>query len=296
MNHLKRIASPVVVLTLICAFIYVYFFYLRGAVPHSPIGPPPAMEAERNWEDVPPRDLRVVPVAGAVKPAEAPITPLNSQNVVPPPNPLDAQPGSPGTGPSAEPNPNAAVPRQPVSVPDTPFIEGHWIGLEVIPLTAAIAAANDIPPDVSGALIDEVTLLSAAVGLYAGDVITAVNGKRVSDLASFQVATKDVAQSNRASVSVYSGGKRREIAVFGAEPLGVAQMEGAPMIMATAKSPHPYYGACDRCHAIARNGFNSNQLLKDQGDSLIKVAPNIRAGTPAPHRNRGTCTKCHVVI
>jgi hypothetical protein len=85
-------------------------------------------------------------------------------------------------------------------------------------------------------------------------------------------------------------------------------MEGAPMILPTSKSPHGRLGPCDRCHAIYRNGPNSNsvkpsknalnpnELLKDQGDSLTKVAPNIRLGTPPPHRNRGACTSCHVVL
>jgi len=139
-------------------------------------------------------------------------------------------------------------------------------------------------------------LLSAEAGLYAGDVIAAVNGKKINDLKSFRLATKDVAQSNRANLSVYRGGKYINIVVFSTEALGIAQMEAAPMILATAKSPHGYYGPCDRCHAISKTALNSNQLLKDQGDALTKVAPNIRMGTPPPHRNRGTCTKCHVVL
>ena len=35
MNRLMRIANPVVVFVLICAFVYIYFFYLRGADPRS---------------------------------------------------------------------------------------------------------------------------------------------------------------------------------------------------------------------------------------------------------------------
>jgi membrane-associated protease RseP (regulator of RpoE activity) len=198
--------------------------------------------------------------------------------------------------------------QQPIAASDKALIEGHWIGGEVIPLTAMIAKANSIPPDVAGVLIDEVTLLSAEVGLYAGDVITAINGKKVTDLKSFQQATKDVAQSNRATVSVYSGGKNKDIMVFSTEVLGIAQMEGAPMILATDRSPHAYYGPCDKCHVISTNAartkpilnspnaLNPNELLKDAGDNLTKVAPNIRIGTPPPHRNRGTCTLCHVVL
>ncbi|MEI6666930.1 MAG: PDZ domain-containing protein [Acidobacteriota bacterium] len=311
MNRFERIANPVVVTLVLCAAVYVYFFYVRGApVLRSVPQTTGETENERNWEQVPPKENRVVAVAGTVQQLESPIVPRNAQNVTPLPNPLEtpqgtsvaaaaAAPAAPNPDPlPSGPNPGAAatVPGQPVVVPDVPFIEGHWIGLETIPLTAAIAQANAIPPEVTGVLIDEVTLLSAAVGIVAGDVITAVNGKKVTDLKTFQAATKDVAQSNKASVALFSGGKPKTMMVVGTDALGVAQMEAAPMILATARSPHPYYGPCDRCHAIAKNGFNANQLLKDQGDALNKVAPNIRAGTLPPHRNRGKCTSCHVVI
>jgi hypothetical protein len=141
-----------------------------------------------------------------------------------------------------------------------------------------------------------VTLLAAEAGLFAGDVIMAINGRKTGDLKSFRLATKEVAQASRATLSLYSGGKEKDLAIVSAEPLGVAQMEAAPMILATDRSPHSYYGPCDKCHAIAKTALNSNQMAKDQGDSLTKVAPNIRAGTRPPHRNRGTCTKCHVVL
>jgi membrane-associated protease RseP (regulator of RpoE activity) len=306
MNRPKGIANPVVVFALICAFIYIYFFYLRGANPISLLMPSASKETERTWEDVPPKDPNAVALAGPVDQPQVPINSLNQQNVVQRPNPLETPQGNPGTTLPAGPDQNA--PLQPIAPPDLTLTEGHWIGLEVIPLTAAIAEANSIPPDVTGALIDEVTLLSAEAGLFAGDVITAVNGKRVTNLKSFHLATQVVAQSNRADVSVYRGGQNKNIVVFSTVALGGAQMEGAPMILPTSKSPHGYYGPCDRCHAIAKigpgtgnvlqpkNALNPNELLKDQGDSLKKVAPNIRAGTPPPHRNRGTCTKCHVVI
>lgn len=296
MSRLTRIANPVVVLVLICTFVYIYFVYLRGADPLSLTVPSATTENEneKEWNEVPPKDPNIVALAGPVVQQEVPINQLNQQNLVEQPNPLEAPQGNPGIILPAQPNQN--VPLQPIAVPDKALDEGHWIGLEVIPLTAAIAKANFIPPYVAGVLIDEVTLLSAEAGFYAGDVITAMNGKKIVDLKSFWLATKDVAQSNRANVSVYSSGKYKDIVVFSTEVLGIAQMEAAPMILATDKSPHGRYGPCDRCHAISRTPLNSNQLAKDQGDSLTKVAPNIRLGTPPPHRNRGICTLCHVVL
>jgi ferredoxin len=184
-------------------------------------------------------------------------------------------------------------------VPTKALDEGHWIGLEVIPLTPAVAKANKIPPEVTGALIDEVTLLSAESGLNAGDVVTAIDGRKVKDLMSFWAATKEVAESNRATITVYSRGIYKDIVVLVPRlwgSLGVAQMSSAPMILATDKSPHTYYGPCDKCHAISKTPLNTGQLAKDQGDVLIKVAPNIRIGMPPPHRDRGKCISCHVIL
>ncbi len=173
--------------------------------------------------------------------------------------------------------------------------EGHWIGLEVIPLTAAIATANRIPENVSGALVDEVTLVSAESGLLAGDVITSVAGEKVTDLKSFKAATGQVAASAQVAVTVYRNGQYMDIAVNAGEPVGIAQMEAAPMILPTDASPHGYYGPCDECHTISKTAKNTGQLRKDAGDVLLVAAPPIRWGSEAPHRERGTCTNCHSV-
>ena len=288
MKHLESFAKPVLIGILICAFLYVYFIYLKGGDILSLLGP--QTRTEKDWEDVRPKDPNIVPLAGPT---------LQEPNPAVAENPLTNPPMNREVIPQGQLSPGPAgpnVPRQPIAVPDMTLQEGHWIGLEVIPLTASIASANKIPPDVSGVLIDEVTLLAAETGFLAGDVITAINGRKISDLKSFWLATKEVAQSNRATVAVYSGGQYKDLGILCTEFLGVAQMEAAPMILSTAKSPHGYYGPCDRCHAIAKTPLNLGQLAKDQGDSLIKIAPNIRRGTPPPHRNRGNCTNCHVVL
>ena len=340
MNRLRLIGHPVVVFVLVCAFVFIYFVYVKGGNPLSGMAPSAKTETQTERTAEPPNDPNAAPLEGPEGRQQEPINEpnqqmagpvvqqrnqVNQQNLVQPlnqlgaprgnpgnnftaqPNQIAAPPGNQGNNLTAQPNQNAPV-QQPIAAADKMLIEGHWIGGEVIPLTPAIAKANSIPPDVVGVLLDEVTLLSAEAGLYAGDVITAINGKKVTDLKSFQQATKDVAQSNRATVSVYSGGKNKDIMVFSTEVLGIAQMEGAPMILATDRSPHAYYGPCDKCHVISTNAartkpilnspnaLNPNELLKDAGDNLTKVAPNIRIGTPPPHRNRGTCTLCHVVL
>jgi hypothetical protein len=310
MNRLIRIANPAIVFVLICAFVYIYFFYLRGADPRSLFAP--SAETENAGDNMSPEALNTVASPGPTVQEQNPIDQRIQQNPINQPNQLETPRGIQNYVPQAQPNilkepqnfsqqvqPNQNAPRQPMPVPNKALDEGHWIGLEVIPLTPAIAKANKIPPEVTGVLVDEVTLLSAESGLYAGDVVTAIDGKKIKDLMSFWLATKEVAESNRATITVYSRGIYKDIVVLVPRlwgSLGVAQMSSAPMILATDKSPHTYYGPCDKCHAISKTPLNAGQLAKDQGDVLTKVAPNIRIGTPPPHRNRGTCILCHVIL
>ena len=174
--------------------------------------------------------------------------------------------------------------------------EGHWIGLEVGPLTPALATANGIPSNIKGVLVDEVTLLAASSGLLAGDVIAAINNIETGDLNAFKAATRPIAMSKQATVTVYRAGVYRKIDVRGTEELGLAQMEAAPMINATDPSPHSYYGPCERCHAISKTAKNTGQLAKDGGDVLAAQAPPIKWGSKPPHGKRGTCTNCHKII
>jgi hypothetical protein len=190
----------------------------------------------------------------------------------------------------------AAAPAVNVAVLEKILQEGHWIGLEAVPLTPQLAQANGIPQNITGVLIDEVTLLAAASGVYAGDVLNAVNDAPVNDLQSFRAATQAIANNSNAVVSVYRKGAYMKISVASSEPLGVAQMEAAPMIFSTDRSPHGYYGPCDKCHSIAKTGKNTGTLTMDAGDALPIPPPNIKWGTPCPHRDRGTCTNCHKII
>lgn len=226
---------------------------------------------------------------------------VNSQAALPFTEPLPP-------GYTVEPFPDAAAPgTAPVRPAGTPpkaaavpligkmLQEGHWIGLEVGPLTPALAAANGIPSDIRGVLVDEVTLLSASAGILAGDVITEINAVKTVDLNTFKAATRPIALSRTAEVTVFRGGKYQKIAVAGAEELGLAQMEGAPMIRSNATSPHSYYGPCEKCHAITKTARNTGQMAKDGGDILTRTAPPIRWGQKPPHGKRGICTTCHTL-
>jgi hypothetical protein len=333
MKRLNFIANPIFLLAIIASFVYVYFFYLAdGPVRKKEAA---EAEAEMAQQIAPPNNPNATTnVAGIIMKEENPFnlgkdpgqmnvqnggqffdqqnkqTPLAMQEE----NPFTQRTRKPRLSrqpvQNAQPDPNVqpaqlqypygfanqnVVPVAGGAMGKT-WIEGHWIGLEAGPLTPAVAKANNIPPDVTGVLVDEVTLVAADSGLLAGDVITAVNGTHVVDLKSFKLATKQVAQSNQTQVTIYRRGNYKNIVVSSPEELGFAQIEGAPMILATDRAPHGYYGPCDKCHAIAPGRTNLNQMAKDLGDILTKSAPNIRKGTPPPHGNRGACSKCHVLL
>ncbi len=302
MKRLTLIANPIFLLMAIGSFIYVYFFYLA----EDPVRNRETAEAEAEFARpvvLQAANNATIPVAGIIMKQESPFNFGND------PGQMNVLNGGRFFEQQNRQNP---VPLQQVQYPygfadknivpvaggtlGKTWIEAHWIGLEVGPLTAAVAKASNIPPDISGVLVDEVTLISADAGLLAGDVITAINGTGINDLKSFKNATRLVAQAHQAEVTIFRRGGYRKIAVSTPDDLGLAQVEGAPMILATDRAPHGYYGPCDTCHAIAPGGTNLNQMARDMGDVLTKTAPNIKKGTPPPHGNRGTCSKCHVLL
>ncbi|MEI6209679.1 MAG: PDZ domain-containing protein [Desulfuromonadales bacterium] len=328
MKRLNFIANPIFLLLIIISFVYVYFFYLAD-------GPARKKEAAETEPEIarpiaPPahNPNAAANVAGIIMKEENPFNmgkdpgqmnvpnggqffdqqnrqhPLTMQEE----NPFAQRTRKPRLSKQPDPNVQPAQFQTPYGFYDQnvvpvaggalgkTWIEAHWIGLEAGPLVPAVAKANNIPTDVTGVFVDEVTLVAADSGLLAGDVITAVNGNHVADLKSFKNATKQVAQTNQTQVTVYRRGTYKNITVTSPEELGFAQIEGAPMILATDRAPHGNYGPCDKCHTIAPGRTNLNQMAKDLGDILAKTAPNIRKGTPAPHSNRGACSKCHVLL
>ncbi len=327
MKQLNFIANPIFLLMMIGSFVYVYFFYLTD----GPVRKKEAAEAEVEIARtaVPPNNTNAANnVAGIVMKEENPfnmgkdpgqMNVMNGEQFLGQQNrqsPLTMQEENPFTqrtpknrmSRQVDPNVQQAQFQYPYGfgnqnvvpvaggVVGKTWIEAHWIGLEAGPLVPAVAKANNIPPEVSGVFVDEVTLVAADAGLLAGDVITAVNGNNVSDLRSFKNATRQVAQANQTQVTIYRRNAYKNIIVSSPDELGFAQVEGAPMILATDRAPHGNYGPCDKCHTIAPGRTNLNQMAKDLGDILSKTAPNIKKGTPPPHGNRGPCFKCHVLL
>ncbi|MEE8360165.1 MAG: PDZ domain-containing protein [Candidatus Omnitrophota bacterium] len=173
-----------------------------------------------------------------------------------------------------------------------PPVEGHWAGVETLKLTPQLALFLNIPLNIKGVLIDEVTMEAQDAGLMAGDVIVKVGGMDTFTLKQFRAATRLVRERNAVDLVVYRKGNYSTFTIRSLWPLGVAQMETAQMIPKGAVAPHRYRGACTSCHTIG----NTGQLAKDGGDLLNLNAPPIKRGAKAPHRYRGNCKTCHTII
>ncbi len=175
------------------------------------------------------------------------------------------------------------------------FIEGHWLGLEVIQLAPELAKEYGVPEGETGVLVDEITLEAAESGILAGDVVRSVGGSPTPDLKAFFLATQRVREESQARVGVSRRGSKMTFVVEArnAKEMGFAQMEAAQPIRPGSISPHRSRGrACTDCHIIMRSG---GQLPTDAGDILPNPPPIARDAKPT-HGNRGRCATCHTVV
>jgi membrane-associated protease RseP (regulator of RpoE activity) len=175
--------------------------------------------------------------------------------------------------------------------PKARLAEGHWKGLEALPLSAELKKKLRLPMELEGLLVDEVTLNAATAGLLAGDVILAINSQRIRTLEELKAATLRIQLAKSATITVYRGGKVQNFLLVAQNSLGQAQVETAPMILPGEIMPHPYRGPCTQCHAIGTTGH----IVPDP-DGIVLPPPAIRAGTAVPHKDRGPCQACHQII
>ncbi|WP_130470107.1 magnetosome magnetite formation protein MamP [Candidatus Magnetaquicoccus inordinatus] len=198
----------------------------------------------------------------------------------------------PGLSPSSTEMPaSQADTLKPFMNPKARLAEGHWKGLEALPLSVELKKKLRLPMELEGLLVDEVTLNAAAAGLLAGDVILAVNSQRIRTLEELKSATLRIQLAKSATITVYRAGKVQNFLLVAKNSLGQAQVETAPMILPGEIMPHPYRGPCTQCHAIGTTGH----IVPDP-DGIVLPPPAIRAGTPAPHKDRGPCQACHQII
>lgn len=173
------------------------------------------------------------------------------------------------------------------------LIEGHWLGMELIPFPPELAKQYGIPPDTKGLLVDEITLEAAESGLLAGDVVVAVGGVATPDLIAFTKATRKVKNRHEAQLLVSRRGTLVKLIISSEETLGFSQNEAAQPIKPGAIRPHrKMTKSCTSCHIIMRTG---GQLPIDMGDILPNPPPIMEGAIPM-HENRGKCNVCHVIL
>ncbi|MBF0416683.1 MAG: magnetochrome domain-containing protein [Magnetococcales bacterium] len=246
-------------------------------------------------------EVAVVGTPGGRMAAVAPVAPVTpvartTQPTTPAMNPLPVTPAplvAPMTPPAATVIGKGGVDTglKPFMNPKAKLSEGHWKGLEALPLSIELKKKLKLPMELEGLLIDEVTLNAAEAGLLAGDVLVAVNGKPVRTLEDLVTESRRVQMAKSASMLIYRKGKMQQFMLVAKNNLGFAQVETAPMILPGEIMPHPYRGPCTQCHAIGTTGH----IVPDP-DGIILPPPPIRANAVAPHKDRGPCQACHTII
>ncbi|MBF0489289.1 MAG: PDZ domain-containing protein [Candidatus Omnitrophica bacterium] len=173
------------------------------------------------------------------------------------------------------------------------LVEGHWLGMEVIPLVPELAKEFNIDPKTKGILVDEISLESAESGVLAGDMVIGVDGYATPDIEAFTEATRRVRNRLQAKIYVNRRGRLLDYIISSTKALGFSQNESAQPIKPGAISPHRSRGkACTVCHIIMVTG---GQLPIDAGDILPSPPPIIKGAIP-PHEDRGKCNTCHVIL
>ncbi|MBF0179731.1 MAG: magnetochrome domain-containing protein [Magnetococcales bacterium] len=208
--------------------------------------------------------------------------PLAPAPAVQPRTIVPAQPPAPETAPGSP---------APFINPKARLSEGHWKGLEALPLSAELKQKLRLPMELEGLLVDEVTLNAARAGLLAGDVIVTINGRAVNTLEAMVEESRKVQMSKSVPITVYRAGRLQTFLLVARTNLGLAQVETAPMILPGDIMPHPYRGPCTQCHPIGSTGH----IVPDP-DGVILPPPPIRADAAAPHKDRGPCQACHPII
>lgn len=174
------------------------------------------------------------------------------------------------------------------------LVEGHWLGMELIPLTPELAKEYNIPQEIDGLLVDEVCLEAAESGLLAGDMVVSINNYLTPNIREFTEATRRVKDSKKANMNVLRRGRYVDLTIGSRRSLGFSQNESAQPIRPGQLSPHRNRSRpCTDCHVIMQSG---GQLPTDAVDiSPMPMGVPIQKGAKAPHRYRGQCNYCHVI-
>ena len=105
-----------------------------------------------------------------------------------------------------------------------------YIGASVQPLTPELAEAMKLKGEPTGALVGEVTPKSPSekAGLKTGDVVTAVNGKKISDARELRLMIGSMQPGTKVQIEINREGRKKTFDVELAEMPAGATEEGGP--------------------------------------------------------------------
>src|SRR5205823_3547080 len=156
-----------------------------------------------------------------------------------------------------------------------------YIGASVQTLTPELAEAMKLKGPLTGALVGEVTPKSPAekAGIKTGDVITAVNGKKVSDSRELRLMIGSMAPGTNVQLEVNREGQKKTFNVELAEmPAGVAEeaAEASPEESAQPEKATVFGGVAgaDSTDDI-RNALNLSKDVK--GAVIAEIDPDSPA-------------------
>lgn len=94
-----------------------------------------------------------------------------------------------------------------VQLIQTGKVSRGFLGINIQPLTRELARGFGLPQDTSGVLVSGITPNGAAgkAGMREGDVITEVNGRKVTDPRALQLAVSQIAPGTKTSIKVLRG-------------------------------------------------------------------------------------------
>jgi serine protease Do len=156
-----------------------------------------------------------------------------------------------------------------------------YIGASVQTLTPELADAMKLKGQSTGALVGEVTPRSPAekAGIKSGDVITAVNGKKVTDARELRLMIGTMAPGTKVQIDINRDGQTKNINVeLGEMPAGIAQegAEPSPEESAQPEKTTVFGGVAvaDLTDDI-RNGLNLSKDVK--GAVIADIDPDSPA-------------------
>ena len=167
------------------------------------------------------------------------------------------------------------------SLPEKGRVVRGYIGASVQTLTSELAEAMKLKGQLTGALVSEVTSKSPAekAGTKTGDVITAVNGKKVGDARELRLMIGSLAPGTNAQIEVNREGRSKTFTVELAEmPAGVAE-EGAEA--SPEESAQPEKATVFGGVAVADITDEIRNALDLSKDIKGAVIAEIDAGSPA---------------